>query len=96
MRSPRRTPRLPFEFLERQLERREAADEAQAARRRGAARRRSQTKSAPTRGELEQRLAARLDAEGAWDAARDDVRELRFLAKLAEDIDEMHGGSRTS
>ena len=38
---------------------------------------------------LEQRLAGRLDAEAAWDAARSDVRELRFLAKLAADIDEM-------
>ncbi len=38
---------------------------------------------------LEQRVAALLDADAAWDAARARVRELRFLAKLAADIDEM-------
>ena len=79
---------LPYDFLERQLERREAAGEALAA------------LDAPRLGaianevradaeRLEQRLAARLDTEGAWSAARDDVRQLRFLAKLAADVDEM-------
>jgi molecular chaperone HscB len=79
---------LPFEFLDRQLERREAADEARSSR--------DTARLAALAGEvredaqaLEQRLAARLDAESAWDAARSDVRELRFLAKLAADIDEM-------
>ena len=79
---------LPFEFLDRQLERREAAEEALRAR--------NATELGALADEvradaqtLEQRLAARLDAEAAWDAARSDVRELRFLAKLAADIDEM-------
>jgi molecular chaperone HscB len=79
---------LPYDFLERQLERREAAGEALAAEdasRLGAI-------AAEVRADaerVEQRLAARLDAEGAFDAARDDVRQFRFLAKLAADIDEM-------
>ncbi len=79
---------LRFEFLNRQLERREAAEEALRAR--------NATELGALADEvradaqtLEQRLAARLDAEAAWDAARSDVRELRFLAKLAADIDEM-------
>ena len=82
---------LPYEFLERQLERREAADEAVAA---GDASR-LEALVADIRADanaLEQRLAARLDAEAAWDAARADVRELRFLSKLAADIDEMQSG----
>ena len=82
---------LPYDFLERQLERREAADEAVAA---GDASR-LEALVADIRADanaLEQRLAARLDAEGAWNAARADVRELRFLSKLAADIDEMQSG----
>ena len=81
---------LPYDFLERQLERREAAGDALAARDSA----RLETLAADARADarrLEERVAARLDAERAWDAARADVRELRFLAKLAEDIDEMQG-----
>ena len=81
---------LPLEFLERQLERREAANDALAA----ADRARLKALAADARADadqLEQRLAVRLDGEGAWDAARADVRELRFLAKLAADIDAMQG-----
>jgi molecular chaperone HscB len=82
---------LPYEFLEGQLERREAAEEALAAR--DAARLGALAAEVRVDAqELEQRLAARLDAEGAWDAARADVRQLRFLAKLAADIDEMQSG----
>jgi molecular chaperone HscB len=79
---------LSHDFLERQLERREAAAEAKSA---GDASRLAEVAAEvrKDRALLEQRLAARLDAEGAWDAARDDVREFRFLAKLASDIDEM-------
>jgi molecular chaperone HscB len=79
---------LPFDFLERQLERREAAGEALGAcdaARLGALANEVRADAK----ELEHRLAARLDTEAAWDAARGDVRELRFLAKLAADIDEM-------
>ncbi len=39
--------------------------------------------------ELEQRLSSLLDEKAAWDAARMTVRELRFLAKLAADVDGM-------
>jgi molecular chaperone HscB len=79
---------LPFDFLERQLERREAAGEALGAS--DAARLGALANEVRADAkELEQRLAARLDTEAAWDAARGDVRELRFLAKLAADIDEM-------
>lgn len=79
---------LPYDFLERQLERREAAGEAVAA----ADASRLEAIAAEVRADtecVEQRLAARLDAEGAFDAAREDVRQYRFLAKLAADIDEM-------
>lgn len=79
---------LAFDFLERQLERREAAGNAMAAR--------DARTLALLHGEvradaalLEQRLAALLDTERAWDAARVHVREFRFLTKLAADIHAM-------
>ncbi len=79
---------LPYDFLEHQLERREAAGEALAAG--DASRLRAIAGEVRVDAEhLEQRLAVRLDAEGAFDAAREDVRQFRFLAKLAADIDEM-------
>jgi len=37
-------------------------------------------------------VSSLLDVDGAWDAARVSVRELRFLAKLAADIDAMLAG----
>jgi len=79
---------LPLEFLEEQLERREAAGDALAARdsatleallarvRAGAA-------------ALEETLGALLDSDRAWQDARMRVRELKFLDKLAADIDGM-------
>ena len=79
---------LPFEFLERQLERREAAAAASAA---GDARA-LETLLEEVRAEarqLEQQLGALLDVEAAWEAARARVRELRFLSKLAGDLDAM-------
>ena len=79
---------LPLEFLERQLERREAAGEAMAARDTG----KLSALVADVRADaarLEQRLAATLDGGSAWAAARGDVRELKFLSKLAADIDDM-------
>jgi len=81
---------LPLEFLERQLERREAASDALAVRDAPALER----LLADVRAEsatLEHRLAALLDGESAWDAARARVRELKFLGKLAADIDDMLG-----
>jgi len=81
---------LAPDFLERQLERREVAANAVAEgdTQRLAALAREVREDADR---LEQRLAARLDRDSAWDAARSDVRELRFLAKLAADIDAMQG-----
>jgi molecular chaperone HscB len=79
---------LPFEFLERQLERRESAEEA-----RGAGD--DRTLSAlltEVRGdahEIEDRLAVDLDHAHAYREARTHVRQLTFLAKLAQDLDEM-------
>lgn len=80
--------RLPVAFLTRQLERREAAEEAAAERdldalvglvdavRADALRLQADVESVLDRGDLE--------------AARQRVRELRFLAKLADDLDAMH------
>ena len=79
--------RLPIEFLERQLERREAASEAAE---RGDIASLEQVLD-DVRDEarvLEGRVAALLD-DAAWEAARDPVRELRFLTKVVADIDAM-------
>jgi molecular chaperone HscB len=80
--------KLPPEFLERQLERREAAAEAIAG---------HDSESvarivADVRNEandLVGTLVHALDDEGAFGAARMPVRELKFLAKLADDLDAM-------
>lgn len=77
---------LPFDFLERQLERREAVAEAAAA----ADDRALGIMLDAVRGEArlrEQELERLLDRDSAWDAARQRVRELKFLDKLADDID---------
>lgn len=76
---------LAPEFLQRELERREAASEAQAANdtaRLAALLNEVRSDAAA----LEATLADRLDAE-AWERARDAVRELRFLTKVASDIE---------
>ena len=79
---------LAHDFLERQLERREAAGNALAAL--DASRLEAlATEVRADAGRVERQLAARLDREAAWDAARSDVCELRFLSKLAADIDAM-------
>jgi molecular chaperone HscB len=81
---------LAPEFLEQQLERREAVADALAARDAPALER----LVADVRAEaaaLERRVAVLLDGESAWDAARARVRELKFLGKLAADIDDMLG-----
>ena len=76
--------RLPLDFLERQLERREEADDA-------AAQRDLRTLSAIQQqvreesAELEAVLATLLDGDDR-SAARERVRELRFLSKVAEDL----------
>ena len=85
---------LPLEFLERQLERREQAADAQAA---GDVRTLSAL-LADARAEghaLEDRLAQLLDGEQAFAMARTQVRELTFLSKLADDIDAMSAALET-
>jgi len=79
---------LPHEFLERQLERREQAHEAQAA---GDVRTLSSllADARADAGALEDILVRMLDHEKAFAVARMRVRELTFLVKLAEDIDAM-------
>ena len=79
---------LPIDFLELQLERREAVAEASAAGDACALETLLGEVRAEAR-ELEQRVSSLLDVESAWDAARVTVRELRFLAKLAADVDAM-------
>ena len=79
------TTALPPEFLERELERREAVADAQASRDVA----RLDGLLGEVRGDaaaLESTLGDRLDAE-QWEAARDAVRELRFLAKVRDDIE---------
>ena len=77
---------LPLEFLERQLERRETAAEALAARDERAL-------SALVReireeaGEFETALVQTLDDDHAYAAARMRVRELKFLSKLTADLE---------
>ena len=82
---------LPLAFLERQLERREMADQARLARDAGGL----EALLAEVRAEiaaLEPTLAESLDARQIWESARADVRELQFLSKLAADIDAAIGG----
>jgi molecular chaperone HscB len=76
---------LRREFLEHELERRESVADAQAAR--DAAR--LEGLLAQVRADaatLESTLGDRLEAV-QWQAARDAVRELRFLAKVGDDIE---------
>ncbi len=76
---------LPAAFLERELERREAVADAQA--RRDGSRLDELLRDVRADGAaLESALAGHLEG-GAWDAARDAVRELRFLAKVGDDIE---------
>jgi molecular chaperone HscB len=77
--------RLPLDFLERQLERREQASgavEAQDARTLGAIIDDVRTEAR----ELEARVRVCLDEQHAYDDARIPVRELRFLHKVSEDL----------
>jgi len=79
---------LPFDFLERQLERREAAAAAAAARDERAL----AALVAEIRHEAADRelvLAKALDDDHAYADARMRVRELKFLQKLTSDLDAM-------
>jgi molecular chaperone HscB len=79
---------LPFDFLERQLERREEASDALANEDERTLSSLRQAVLADAR-EIEDQLASELDGGGDYIKARPHVRELTFLAKLAEDIDAM-------
>jgi len=79
--------RLPLEFLERQLERREAASDAAANGDIAGLERILEEVQAEARA-LEAGVASLLD-EKAWDGARGPVRELRFVTKVVADIDAM-------
>jgi molecular chaperone HscB len=76
---------LPLEFLQRELERREAMAEAQAGADSSALTALLNEVHADAAA-LETVLADQLDRE-AWHAARDAVRELRFLTKVADDLE---------
>jgi molecular chaperone HscB len=79
---------LPLDFLERQLERREQAADALDAGDADALAALLADARAESRA-MEDVLARMLDREHAFAMARTHVRELTFLAKLAEDIDAM-------
>lgn len=77
---------LPFEFLEEQLERREAVEQARAA----GDDAKLEALLAEVRRDIAERdtaLAEVLDDEQDWESARASVRELRFLHRLAADVD---------
>ncbi len=76
---------LPMEFLQRELERREAMAEAQARGDPGGLEALLQQVRADAAA-LQAALADRLDGE-TWNAAREAVRELRFLTKVAADLE---------
>lgn len=80
---------LPLAFLERQLERREDAADASAT---GDARRLTSilTQVESEARDFQDTLALLLDDEQAYARAREQVRQLRFLTKLAEDLRSMH------
>lgn len=82
---------LSLDFLERQLERREAVDDARLARDLA----RLEALLAEVRAEIaafEPALTEMLDTRQNWESARTNVRELQFLSKLAADIDSVIGG----
>jgi molecular chaperone HscB len=77
---------LPLDFLERQLERREAIADA-AERRDPAALDTLQSEIRAEAREMERGLASELVAGSATGTARTTVRKLKFLSKLVADID---------
>jgi molecular chaperone HscB len=79
---------LPVEFLEQQLERREQASDAVEAEDVPALDSLLREVRSDVR-ERETALADLLDRNRRWDEARGRVRELKFLSKLADDIDAM-------
>ena len=80
---------LPLEFLESQLERREAIADA-VDRRDASALDAIKREVRGEAGELERALVPQLDRETGQDDAITTVRKLKFLSKLAADIDGAH------
>jgi molecular chaperone HscB len=80
--------RLPLDFLERQLERREQASEAAAAHDARTLKAVMDDVRAEAR-DVESEVAVALDERNAFEAARTPVRELRFLHKVTEDLAEL-------
>jgi molecular chaperone HscB len=76
---------MPAEFLMQQMEWREAIEEAQQARDETALTELETRLQHETR-ELEQYLAAKIDAEHNYADAAEAVRKLKFMEKLAEEI----------
>jgi len=85
---------LSFEFLESALERREQVADAAAAGDEDTLERMLREVRGDARAR-EQELGRLLDQERAWDVARERVRELKFLDKLAEDIDSALAAAET-
>jgi molecular chaperone HscB len=80
--------KLDVDFLEEQLDRRERASEAADAQDSAALDALLRDLRSEVR-ERERALGELIDSKRAWDDARVRVRELKFLTKLAEDIDGM-------
>lgn len=83
-------PQLPVNFLERQLERREAANDAVATHDERALDALLSEVRTDAR-EMESQLLQQFDGMGSRGEIPMRVRELTFLAKLAEDLDAMQG-----
>lgn len=80
---------MPLDFLEAQMEWREAVGEARQARDAEALARIETRLQRETR-ELEAQLAVKIDTEKGYAAAADAVRKLRFMERLAEEIHEAY------
>jgi len=78
-------PVMPLDFLTAQMEWREAVGEAQQARD-VTALAQLETRMKHETGELEARLAVKIDVEKDYAAAAGLVRKLRFMERLAEEI----------
>jgi molecular chaperone HscB len=76
---------MPTDFLVRQMEWREAIDEAREARD-AVALEKLEARLQHEMRELEAQLAARIDDDADYPAAAGDVRKLRFMERLAEEI----------
>ncbi len=76
---------MPAEFLMQQMDWREAIEEAMQSRNAGELAR-LETRLKHEMHQLESQLAAKMDNNGDYPAAAGDVRKLKFMEKLAEEI----------